>query len=264
MNTKPNKFEVLKVQTGKCIHIPERAILQNSKAPSKSSNAVKTYEAALFKRKQCQAAPKIKNRTLPRLFSCCLGKGQSKGVNTQPASSITASSILLGKRIKIHNGQKTLLKRNRTKKETVGCQPNRRSNQSLEIVSELLTKSTSKENFSSIKRSTHFRRNRKEPSVVQVIHTLARKFKNKIPPRANKNNAVVIRVPKAYAPATSRANILPPRRISKTDKSERPLVIRDNSSNSYRSNAKKGITHSIKICGPGEISVKIESSSNSM
>ncbi|XP_022817624.1 uncharacterized protein LOC111350331 isoform X1 [Spodoptera litura] len=203
---------------------------------------------------QCYAAP-LKLETIQKakpsrgifttLFFCCLGD-KSQGAN-------------LPSTIPVAHSQKDVHVINSFNCDSYdfGCQYSLKSTHSLEIISQMLTRSYS--NMSSTESDdsarNRFRKNKKRRSDLFVMmYTLARKIKDKnskFPIRKKKNNVVVLRVPKQFSNASNTGS------LSKTPtctKLEKPLTIRDESSHEQISY--NCVSSRNKIWGPGEVLLK--------
>ncbi|XP_047034122.1 uncharacterized protein LOC124640404 [Helicoverpa zea] len=221
------------------------------------------YNVAPLKKRPTHATKNSKN-IFTTLFLCCLRGKQNKGaknlesVGIQQAACTNlckAGTVASSARADVH----VISAFNRDSYD-FGCQYSLKSNHSLEIISQILTRSASKVSSSvsvySSKMRHRIRKNKKSPSVLQVMmYTLARKIKDKhskTPLRNKKNNVVVLKVPKKFSNTSTTGTISTTRNSTKLEK---PLVIRDDSSHNHI-NINRVVSSRNKIWGPGEVLLK--------
>ncbi|XP_035449490.1 uncharacterized protein LOC118275587 isoform X1 [Spodoptera frugiperda] len=204
---------------------------------------------------QCYAAP-LKRQSIQKtkqskgiftvLFFCCLGD-KSQGANL-PSTTVPRSLN------DVH-----VINSFNCDSYDFGCQYSLKSTHSLEIISQILTRSysnmSSTESDYSAKWRDRFRKNKKTRNDLFVMmYALARKVKDKkskFPIRKKKNNVVVLRVPKQFSNASNSGTLS---KTHNSEKLEKPLTIRDESSHEQISY--NCVSSRNKIWGPGEVLLK--------
>lgn len=224
-----------------------------------------------FIRSQSTSIPRVKrakyinSELLTNMFFCCIGNKERKGVKDSNTlrSKVTSSkgAGLWYKRDK-HTPKLAFPHRSLTKNICdFSCQSSSQSNHSLEIKSQALSKSVSQhssvQSIFSIKWRRRFRRYEKQPSIIQsVLYSLAKKFrgnkkKRNAAEKYEKKNVLVLHVPKNFSNTSTVGTASTTRNSSKVEK---PIIIRDESSQAITIEPTK--PHNNKICGPGEVLVK--------
>lgn len=199
--------------------------------------------------------------TFLSLFLCCLGKKQNKGAQKITRNGSNSRSPF-GTTAAVAQADIHIISPFNRNTFDFGCQYSLKSNHSLEIISQILTRSDSQlstsESIYSAKWRRRFRRHKKPPSVLQVMmYTLARKIKDKhrTPIRNKKNNVVVLRVPKKFSNSSTIDTVSTARNSTKFDRFEKPVIIRDDSSHD-KININRVVGSRNKIWGPGEVLLK--------